>query len=116
MYFLSSLKEDRLFEILESHIVEEGNKGQIKEVVELAAQCLKVIGDERPTMKEVAMKLEQIRKIETHLRVNAQSNLEEAKHLHNVASNAYECGGSSSTTIGYDSMNDHVMSALGDGR
>jgi serine/threonine protein kinase len=116
MYFLSSLKEDRLFEILESHIVEEGNKEQIKEVVEFAAQCLKVKRDERPTMKEVAMKLEQIRKIETHSRVNAQSNLEEAKHLHSVASDAYECGGSSSTTIGYDSMNDHVTSAFGDGR
>ena len=116
MYFLSSLKEGRLFEILGNHIVEEGNKEQIKEVVELAEGCLKVKGDERPSMKEVAMKLEQIKKIETHSWVNAQSNLEAAKHLHSVTSDAYECGGSSSTTIGYDSMNDHVMLALGDGR
>ncbi|XP_059454880.1 wall-associated receptor kinase 2-like [Corylus avellana] len=116
MYFLSSLKEDQLFEILENHIVEEGNKEQIKEVVELAERCLKVKGDERPSMQEVAMKLERIRKIETHSRVNAQSNVEEAKHLRSVTSDSYECGGSSSTTIGYDSMNDHVTLALGDGR
>jgi hypothetical protein len=36
MYFLFSMKEDRLFEILENHIVEEGNKEQINKVVELA--------------------------------------------------------------------------------
>jgi hypothetical protein len=58
-----------------------------------------VKGDERPSMKEVAMQLERIRKIETHLWVNAQSNVEEAKHLHSVTYDTYECGGSSSTTI-----------------
>jgi serine/threonine protein kinase len=52
MYFLSSLKEGRLFEILENYIVKEGNKEQIKEVVEFAERCLKVKGDERPSMKE----------------------------------------------------------------
>jgi serine/threonine protein kinase len=56
MYFLSFLKDNRLFEILENRIV-GGNKEQIKEVVELAKRCLKLKGDERPTMKEVAMEL-----------------------------------------------------------
>jgi serine/threonine protein kinase len=44
MYFLSSLKEDRLFEVLENCIVEGGNEEQIKEVVELAKRCLRVKG------------------------------------------------------------------------
>ncbi|XP_059454779.1 putative wall-associated receptor kinase-like 16 [Corylus avellana] len=116
MYFLFFLKENRMDEILDKRIVEEGNKEQITEVIKLAERCLRVKGDERPSMKELAMELEQIRKIEMHLWVNAQSNLEEAKHLDGVTSNAYENGGSSSTTAGFDSMKDNVMLALGDGR
>jgi len=116
MYFLSSLKDDRLFEVLENRIVEGGNEEQIKEVVELAKRCLRVKGDERPTMKEVAMELEGIRKTETHSWVSVQSNLEEAEHLLGETSHAYEQGGRSSKTVGYDSMNDQVTLALGDGR
>jgi len=81
MYFLSSLKDNRLFEVLENCIGEGGNEEQINEVVELAKMCLRVKGDERPTMKEVAMELEGIRKTETHSWVSVQSNLEEAEHL-----------------------------------
>jgi serine/threonine protein kinase len=116
MYFLSSLKDGRLFEVLENHIVEGGNEEQIKEVVELAKRCLRVKGDERPTMKEVAMELEGIRKTETHSWVSIQSNLEEAEHLLGETSHTYEHGGHSSRTAGYDSMNDQVTLALGDGR
>ena len=41
---------------------------------------------------------------------------EKAKHVDGVTSNAYENGGSSSTTVGFDSMKDNVMLALGDGK
>lgn len=88
MYFLSSLKEDQFVEILENFIVEEGNKEQIKEVVELAKRWLRVKGDERPSMKEVTIELERIRKTEMHSSVNVQSNLEVAKYLHGETSNA----------------------------
>jgi hypothetical protein len=75
-----------------------------------------VKGDERPSMKEVTTELERIRKTEMHLRVNAQSNLEEAEHLHVETSDTYKYSGTSSTTAGHDSMKDHVTLALGDGR
>jgi hypothetical protein len=77
---------------------------------------LKSEGDERPTMKEVAMELEGIRKTETHSWVSVQSNLEEAEHLLGETSHAFKYSGSNSRTAGYDSMNDHVTLALGDGR
>jgi hypothetical protein len=48
--------------------------------------------------------------------INAQSNLQEAEHLNGVTSNAYENGGTSSTTAGFDSLKDNIMLALGDGR
>ena len=116
MYFLSSLKEDRLFEVLENCIVEGGNEEQIKEVVGLAKRCLRVKVDERPTMKEVTMKLEGIRKTERHSWVSVQSNLEEEEHLLGETSQAFKYSGSNSRTTGYDSVNDHVTLALGDGR
>jgi hypothetical protein len=67
-------------------------------------------------MKEVAMELDRIRKIETHSWIIAQSNLEEAEHLLGKTSDAYKYGGTSRTAAGYESMKDHVTLALGDGR
>lgn len=61
--------------------MKEKNKEQIKKVIEFAKRCLSVKGDERPTFKEVATELGEIRKTKTHLWVNVQSNLEEAEHL-----------------------------------
>jgi hypothetical protein len=97
-------------------IVEGGNEEQIKEVVELAKRCLREKGDGRPTMKEVAIELEGIRKTETHSWVSVQSNVEEAEHLLGETSHAFKYGGSNSRAAGYDSMNDHETLALGDGR
>ena len=66
MYFLYTLKEDKLFEILANGIADEDNMEQVKEFVKLATKCLKVKGDERPTMKEVASELDGLRKMEKH--------------------------------------------------
>ncbi|KAE8100166.1 hypothetical protein FH972_018091 [Carpinus fangiana] len=75
--FLSSLEENRLPDILDDRIDEKGNKEQIKKVVKLAEMCLRLKGDERPTMEELRKELEGIRKTKKHSSVNAQSNLEE---------------------------------------
>ena len=74
MYFLYSLKENQLFEILENGIVEQSNMEQVKEFAKLAAKCLEVKGDERPTMKEVAIELDGLRKMEKHPWDSVESN------------------------------------------
>ena len=66
MYFLYSLRENQLFEILENSIMEQSNMEQVKEFVKLAAKCLEVKGDERPTRKEVASEFDGLRKTEKH--------------------------------------------------
>ena len=76
MYFLFSLKENQLFEILENGMVEQSNMEQVKEFAKLAAKCLEVKGDERPTMKEVAIELDGLRKMEKHPWDNVESNSE----------------------------------------
>ncbi|KAK7833111.1 wall-associated receptor kinase-like 1 [Quercus suber] len=50
--------KNRLFEVLGKYIAKEGNAEQLKEVAILAKKCLKLKGEDRPTMKEVATELE----------------------------------------------------------
>ncbi|KAF5198556.1 Wall-associated receptor kinase [Thalictrum thalictroides] len=57
-YFITSLKENQLFQLLQAGILTEGNTEQIHAVAELAKRCLSLKGEERPLMKEVAAELE----------------------------------------------------------
>ncbi|EOY16487.1 Wall-associated kinase 2, putative [Theobroma cacao] len=110
-YFLSSLRKDRLFDILETHLVDEENRNQIMEVAKLAMRCLEIKGEERPSMKEVAMELEGLRLTEKHPWVNLESNSEETEYLlDGKPSDRYSYGGSrSNTSSGYDSIQSHVV-------
>ncbi|XP_052173316.1 wall-associated receptor kinase 5-like [Diospyros lotus] len=65
-YFIMSMKENRLFQILEHHVVREGSLEQLQTFAELVRRCLRMKGEERPTMKEVAMELEGLRKFTKH--------------------------------------------------
>ncbi|XP_031273743.1 putative wall-associated receptor kinase-like 16 [Pistacia vera] len=116
MYFLTSLQEGCLFEILENYIVNDGNEEQLKEVAELAKICLKVKGEERPTMREVAMELDGLRMMHKHSWVNTELNPEETEHLLRDTSDVYKCADGSSTSAGYDSIKDHVLVVFDDGR
>ncbi|XVF56943.1 hypothetical protein PTKIN_Ptkin06aG0161400 [Pterospermum kingtungense] len=119
MYFLSSLRKDRLFDILESHLPDEENKYQIMEAAKLAMRCLQVKGEERPSMKEVAMELEGLRLTEKHPWVNVENNSEETEYLlSGKPSGSYSYGGSSNNTSSrYDSIRSHVVVLpLDDGR
>nr|XP_015867078.2 putative wall-associated receptor kinase-like 16 [Ziziphus jujuba var. spinosa] len=101
-YFLYSLREGRLFEVIESNINKEENKEQLKEVAELAKRCLNLNGDDRPSMKEVAMQLEGLRKTQKHPWVNAGVNIEETENLLAETSNGNDA------TAAYDSISNHV--------
>nr|GLL40451.1 wall-associated receptor kinase 2-like [Ipomoea trifida] len=69
-HFLSSLKTNQLFKILDDNIVCEGNTEELQEVALLARRCLNVKGEERPTMKEVAVELSGLRRAAKHSWVN----------------------------------------------
>ncbi|XP_057442737.1 wall-associated receptor kinase 1-like [Lotus japonicus] len=77
MHFLSCLKEDRMFDLVQAGIMNEENKQEIKEVPVLAAKCLRLRGEERPSMKEVAMELEGLRLMEKHPWTSREQDLEE---------------------------------------
>ncbi|GLT34283.1 hypothetical protein SLA2020_088070 [Shorea laevis] len=63
MCFLSAMKDNCLGKILDGCIGNEANIEQLNEVANLARKCLSVKGEERPTMKEVAMELEGLRRM-----------------------------------------------------
>ncbi|KAK6125983.1 hypothetical protein DH2020_040291 [Rehmannia glutinosa] len=65
-FFVVSIKEDRLFQIVDPRVLREGSLEQIKAVGELVRRCLRLKSEERPTMKEVAMELEGLRKLSRH--------------------------------------------------
>ncbi|CAO2831210.1 unnamed protein product [Amaranthus hypochondriacus] len=57
-YFLIALKEDRLMEILDPQIVREASEDELVKMAKLVKECVNVRGEDRPTMKEVALELE----------------------------------------------------------
>ncbi|KAM0968487.1 hypothetical protein ACFX2A_017136 [Malus domestica] len=117
MYFLSALKDDRLLQVLDDWIVTEANIEQLKEVSKLAMRCLRVKGEDRPTMQEVAMELEGLRRMVLHPWVNDEFISEETQHLLggiSMETISYEGGGDSG--LGYDTMRNHVALPVNGGR
>ncbi|KAF6169676.1 hypothetical protein GIB67_004068 [Kingdonia uniflora] len=61
MYFISPMKENRLFEVLEARVANEAGNEEIEVV---AKRCLKLVGKKRPTMNVVVIQLETLREIQ----------------------------------------------------
>ncbi|KAL6655403.1 hypothetical protein ACP70R_006229 [Stipagrostis hirtigluma subsp. patula] len=66
MRFISLMKEDKLEEILDDQIKDNENMEILEEVAELAKQCLEMCGVNRPSMMEVAERLDRLRKLMQH--------------------------------------------------
>ncbi|XP_028052093.1 wall-associated receptor kinase 5-like [Camellia sinensis] len=80
-YFVFLMKEDHLFEIVDEQVMNEVKVDQLKKVSILAKRCLRLKGNEWPTMKEVVMELEGLRMMEKHPWVDDNKNLEETQYL-----------------------------------
>ncbi|XVF39212.1 hypothetical protein PTKIN_Ptkin01aG0017300 [Pterospermum kingtungense] len=105
MYFISLMNEDRLQEILDPRVLKNGNADQqLKEVAALAWRCVKVKGEERPTMKEVARELAGLQAMTTHPWRKTNLLGEESEYLLGELCVTYGDGGTSSS-MGYDSIN-----------
>ncbi|KAH0983777.1 hypothetical protein GBA52_010954 [Prunus armeniaca] len=71
-YFLLSMENNLLFDILDSQVMKDGRKEKITAVANLAVRCLNLNGRNRPTMKEVAVELEGIQ-----LSVRAETDVQQ---------------------------------------
>ncbi|CAI9778157.1 unnamed protein product [Fraxinus pennsylvanica] len=117
-YFLSTLKQSNLFQVLDDNIVCEGSSEELTSVAMLAKSCLHVKGEDRPSMKEVAMELEGLRLAGKHSWNQTEPIEEESESLLSGKMNAFAIanGEGSSTAIGYESMRDHIILPMGGGR
>ncbi|GMY18787.1 wall-associated receptor kinase-like 10 [Fagus crenata] len=77
-YFIHSMEENNLFDILDARVVKDTKKEEIIKVANLAKMCLNLNGKKRPTMKEVAMQLEAVQMLQKAL--NVQQNYEEVEY------------------------------------
>ncbi|RWR76582.1 putative wall-associated receptor kinase-like protein 16 [Cinnamomum micranthum f. kanehirae] len=109
MHFISAMKENRLLQVLEDQVRNEGYETQLIAIAQLAKRCLKVKGEERPTMKEVMVELQRLRGSQYHPWVN--NNLEEAESLLGGASQ--HCTGEASEQ---NSLENRFLSTLEGGR
>uniref|UniRef100_A0A164YEN0 Protein kinase domain-containing protein n=1 Tax=Daucus carota subsp. sativus TaxID=79200 RepID=A0A164YEN0_DAUCS len=105
MYFISSMRTGNgMPSIIQKSLAnDEKNIQQIKQVSMLAARCLQVTGDKRPSMKEVAMELEGLKAMVEQPWVDQGSTTDhtETEYLLNQSVLSDAMG---STGLGYSSI------------
>ena len=74
-HFIALTKEDRLHQILHPQIAREAVREDIDAIAKLAKKCLRWNGKTRPTMKEVSMELEALRKSQKCLEIFQEPHL-----------------------------------------
>uniref|UniRef100_A0A0E0QKT2 Protein kinase domain-containing protein n=1 Tax=Oryza rufipogon TaxID=4529 RepID=A0A0E0QKT2_ORYRU len=84
LYFASLHRQGQVVEIIDPQVMMEGDGDQIQEVASLAATCTKLNGQDRPTMRDVEMTLENLRvkkKLASHSVKSSRYNASEiTKH------------------------------------
>nr|XP_043619667.1 putative wall-associated receptor kinase-like 16 [Erigeron canadensis] len=91
-HFIASLEKERLLEVLDEHLQLKEVPHDIILISRLAQRSLHLKGDERPTMKEMALELEGISAsmIDKHPWVKSTPNEEATEYLLNRPSEEYE--------------------------
>ncbi|XP_042499519.1 putative wall-associated receptor kinase-like 16 [Macadamia integrifolia] len=108
VHFVTSVEEGKVWEILDNQIVTEGCREKLQVVLELAERCLRLKGEERPTMKEVAMELQGLRRDQTQPWVAL--NPEEGERLLGELALPHH------NTVEYNSLTDEALMSLDGGR
>ncbi|CAM8987608.1 unnamed protein product [Rhodiola kirilowii] len=121
MLFILSMKNDKLFSIIEDDLVNDGNKNQIQEAANLALACLRVVGDERPSMRHLTSELHGLLLTGNHPWIDAITCSEENEHesVHLLGGQYHESSddtASCNTTACYDSITNHIVLSVGDCR
>ncbi|XP_030517009.2 wall-associated receptor kinase 2-like [Rhodamnia argentea] len=119
MHFLSALKNNQLFQIVDEAIANEGNNDRVREVANVAKRCLTLKGEERPTMKEVAIELEGLKVKPNHPWMSSVDlHGEDGLHLLGEMTDptVYMDCTETINTGPSDSMKNHVMTPVNSGR
>ncbi|KAL6843657.1 hypothetical protein ACP4OV_026719 [Aristida adscensionis] len=82
--FRTAVKANWHKELLDSQVRNEMKAEVLEEIVHLVMQCISMSGEERPTMKEAAERLEILRRYQQHPWAQADGDLEEWKSQWNL--------------------------------
>ncbi|KAL0360054.1 UNVERIFIED_CONTAM: Wall-associated receptor kinase [Sesamum radiatum] len=118
-FFLSVFKQERLLQVVDDNILGDDRniREQILEVARLAQGCLNVKGEDRPSMKEVAMELEGLRHGGKHSWAQTEGKAEEMESLLAGGYNGISIDGyGDGTSVGFDSLRSHVDLRMSGGR
>ncbi|OVA00685.1 Protein kinase domain [Macleaya cordata] len=112
-YFILSMEENNMLQLLEARVVNEGTPEQVIAVAELANKCLNKKGEERPTMKQVAAELEGLRRTETCAWARQPKN-EKKVSLPSEPADLYSVPMSSYSIVdsGQYSLDTHVIASM----
>ncbi|GAA0148741.1 transmembrane signal receptor [Lithospermum erythrorhizon] len=80
-FFITSVKANKLFQILEPRVLREGSLEQLQGVAELVLRCLNLSGERRPTMREVALELERLRNLHMHPQIHEEQEASNSARL-----------------------------------
>ncbi|KAF5804872.1 putative protein kinase RLK-Pelle-WAK family [Helianthus annuus] len=97
-HFMLAMEEGRAMSIFDAVVIKEGTKDELLIVANLAMRCLNMNGKYRPTMKEVAIELETIRR--SHVRSTIQTNITPVVYGEELSILAY--GKSSSSLLSFN--------------
>ncbi|KAL1193040.1 Wall-associated receptor kinase 2 [Cardamine amara subsp. amara] len=101
-YFASATKENRLHEVIDGQVMNKYNQREIYEAARIALECTRLIGEERPRMKEIAAELEALRVTKTKRKWSG--NYPEPKEIeHLLGVEILSAQGETSSTV-YDSI------------
>ncbi|XP_052311244.1 wall-associated receptor kinase-like 8 isoform X7 [Populus trichocarpa] len=98
-HFILLMEENKIFDILDERLMGQDREEEVIAVANLARRCLNLNGRKRPTMREVAIELEQIRvsKGAPH----AQQSCKDLENIRDEVPNVWEIAGpTTSVTIG----------------
>ncbi|CAN7085899.1 unnamed protein product [Brassica oleracea var. botrytis] len=79
-YFILSMKENRLFDIIDARIRDGCKLNQVTATANLARKCLNLKGRKRPSMREVSMELEKIRGSSVDMELHEYGSENEEDH------------------------------------
>ncbi|XP_061965623.1 wall-associated receptor kinase-like 8 [Populus nigra] len=97
-HFILLMEENKMFDILDERLMEQDREEEVIAVANLARRCLNLNGRKRPTMREVAIELEQIRLSKGAL--HAQQSSKELENIRDEVPSVWEIAGPTSVTIG----------------
>ncbi|KAI3977331.1 hypothetical protein MKX01_000244 [Papaver californicum] len=89
------MEENDVFRVIDPHVVYTGKWEHIIAVAELARRCLNMKGEDRPTMKQVAVELETLIKLDIATKITGTEILvPELTNLYSIPASPYSSGDS----------------------